>query len=135
MIAPLLTAFVIAIILVAIFSVAFNKRGPWGSAWSFFLVLFLGIWAISLWIRPLGIYAIWGMEWLSAMVIGVMLALLLVAVIPPESTGTPTAIEGSLPEEKKAVAVMGVFFWVLLFLFLIIIIAGNLQPAFPIIVE
>lgn len=131
MIGPLLTAFITALILVAIFSLAFNNRGPWGSVWTFFLVLFLGIWAVALWVRPIGVYTIWGVDWLPAVVIGLMLAFLIVAIVPAETDASTradrnAAVDKSLPEERKAGVAMGAFFWVLLILFVIIIILGNI---------
>lgn len=123
-------ALIIAVVLVLIFSYGFNSRGPWGSFWTFFLILFLGIWAAAMWVNPAGPY-VYGIAWLPALLVGITLALLLAAATPTNTRTTSTttadpdrARATARPEDDAAAAAVGVFFWGLLILFFIIIIIG-----------
>lgn len=96
-----LAAIVIAILISAIFYFAFNARGPWGSLWTFFLVLLLVIWAANLWIRPIGpVY--WGVSWVPLIFIGLIFALLLAAIPTYDDETEGRLTEGRLPEEDVA---------------------------------
>lgn len=129
----------IAILLSVIFYYAFNIRGPWGSFWTFFLVLLLSVWAASLWVDPVG-PIFWGIAWIPLFFVGLLFALLLAAIPtdydrpPNKQVNRPYASnkgKGPSPEEaekaeevnRTAAAVSGIF-WIFLLILLLIVIAG-----------
>ncbi|HYF67409.1 MAG TPA: hypothetical protein VD884_04700 [Ohtaekwangia sp.] len=128
-----LAALTIALLLTILSVFVFKRSGPWGTAWSFFLVLFLGLWALSLYVRAIGpVY--WGVSWLPIVFGGIMLSILLIAVMPDAShlrddvnrekkAGRPTDIRPDLPIPKA-----GRFFWILIILFVIAILIGMVNP-------
>lgn len=128
-------AIIIAAIISLIFYFALNARGPWGTLWTFFLVLLFAIWAGSLWISPAGpVY--WGIAWIPLFFVGLVFALLL-AAIPTTSDEryidettettdvnlTSEEVERRREADRTAAAVSG-FFWVLLLILFIVIIIG-----------
>jgi|GEM_PF-2952501 hypothetical protein len=74
---------IIAILLISTlftitFAVVLKSRGPWGSAWSFFIINVLWLVAVSLWIPPAG--PVWyGAPWIDLFVTGLLLSFLLSA--------------------------------------------------------
>lgn len=134
-----LGALLIAILLSVIFYYAFNIRGPWGSFWTFFLVLLLTIWAASLWVDPVG-PIFWGIAWIPLFFVGLLFALLLAAIPtdydrPPNKLDnrtsgirgrkepSPEDIAESREASRTAAAVSGLF-WIFLLILLIVVIAG-----------
>lgn len=129
----ILAAIIIAVLIAAIFYYGFNARGPWGSLWTFFLLLLLVVWAGSLWVRPVGL-VFWGIAWVPLLFIGLAFALL-IAAIPTYDTRIEEEIseEGALDETEierrreadAAVAVSWVF-WILVLTLIIVIVAGTI---------
>lgn len=134
----LLGTILVAILISALFYYAFNARGPWGSFWSFFLVLLLIIWAASLWVRPIGpMY--WGVAWIPLFLVGLVFALLL-AAIPTSDTGNEARrgemIDEEMPVDRAEVnrrqdlnrtaATVSGLFWVFMVILLLIIIIGYM---------
>ncbi|HYW97353.1 MAG TPA: hypothetical protein VE870_17305 [Bacteroidales bacterium] len=118
---------ILALVISAIFSFGFRRRGPWGSFWIFFIILFLAIWATDLWLRPAA-GPNWGeIYWLPPLAIGIIIALILAAATP-----APRNTAEELPENKNPVPedpgyiALGIFFWA----FLIILIAAVLFGLF-----
>ncbi|MGK7312204.1 MAG: hypothetical protein ACN0LA_08165 [Candidatus Longimicrobiales bacterium M2_2A_002] len=119
-VAELLFALVIALIIVAIFSYGFRRPGPWGGFLWFFLLVFLGGWAIAAWAEPVGPVA-WGVAWMPIFFAALLIALIVAAIPPIE----PRPAE---PVEQPAPATgVGVFFW---FLLLFLIVIGGLAAAY-----
>ncbi len=119
----------IALIISAIFSFGFRRRGPWGRFWVFFIILFLAIWASDIWLPPTGPY--WGgIHWFPPLAVGILLALILAAATPPEmrENERPERASGSAPPnpEPPGYVALGVFFWI----FLIILIVGVIIGLF-----
>jgi hypothetical protein len=111
----LVSAFIIALILTAIFVAGFRQRGPWESFLVFFSVIFLASWAGGIWLSPIG-PPLWGAYWLGFLIVGLIFALLLAASVSPGPRRS--TVEFVKPDEreadiKKAVRVLGVFFWLL----------------------
>lgn len=110
------------------FTYGFRNRGPWDNFWSFFLILFLALWAVSLWIEPIG-PALYGVAWLPLVVAGLIIALLLAATTPPLTSRKPpksaTDMEKEAAEEVIAVS-FGAFFWFLLVSMIIAIALGYI---------
>lgn len=125
-IAELLIALGIGLVVVFFFSLVLGRRGPWvrsgglgGLLW-FFLVIFLGAWAVGVWVDPLG-PALWGVTWLPFFFGALVFALLLAALSdPPGRSATATG-----PEAEANVA-LGLFFWFLLLALVVAILFGSL---------
>lgn len=127
---PGLVAALLISLMLTIFSVVLlGRKGPWGSAWSFFLVLFLALWTISIYVAPAGpMY--WGISWTPIIIAGILLALLLVASMPDStSTKNKTDLNRELKEPVYVKATpVGRFFWVLIVLLAMAIMIGMLNP-------
>jgi hypothetical protein len=133
-IAEFLIALIVAAILAVLLTAAVGRRGPGPLAGFlfFFVLLFVATWAGGLWITPYG-PLMWGtVPWLSYVVVGVIIALLLAALIPPVSepvSAAPPApgeeIEATTTEKAAAgVGVaLGIFFWLFLLAMIIAIAA------------
>jgi hypothetical protein len=52
MIFEIIAILIFAFAIGATFYYGFKKTGTWGSFWSFFLILFLGMWLLSVWVDP-----------------------------------------------------------------------------------
>lgn len=126
-IAVILISFVIG----AVFYFVFERRGPWGSFWTFFIVLFLGVFMAYVWVRPAGpVY--WGVAIFPLLFVGLLFALLLAAATPPvrnrklRKRDGPVVPEQELeeitPEDDRTA--LGIFFWTALILFIALLLAG-----------
>lgn len=132
----LIAALVVAIVMTVIV-VALGRRGPWGSAWTFFLVIFLALWIVSIYIRSVGpVY--YGIAWMPIIIAGTLLALLLAAAIPDANHWRDRNIRErkESPADSGEAALLpqtgaGRFFWILILLMIMAIIIGmtNPQPA------
>lgn len=125
-----IAAVVVALLFTCLF-LLFGSRGPWNSAWTLFLVLFLSLWAAGLFIHPMGpVY--WGVAWVPLIFIGLLLAILLMAVTPGgrrRRLKDSKIVEVKNPEETDAALAgitLGLFFWLLILLFIIAIIIGSI---------
>jgi hypothetical protein len=110
----LVFALFVAILLSAVFAVAFRRRGPWESLFLLFLVLFLLSWAGGAWLAPIG-PTLWGEYWLPFVLVGIIMALFLAALVPPPRESTVELVEeGKDAAERKVVLTgLGIFFWML----------------------
>jgi hypothetical protein len=121
-------------LILTIVSVFFlRKRGPWGSIWTFFLVLFLALGTLSVYITPIGpVY--WGIAWLPITIAGIIITILLIAAMPHETRKDGPPIEQGLnpalaPKSMElASSPVGRFFWVLIILLVIAIMIGMSNP-------
>lgn len=123
MLIELLFALLAALLVTAVFAVGFRRTGPWTPLWSYFLVIFMAVWAAALWLRPAG-PALWGVYWVPLLFMALVVALVLAAAeprVPPAPEIRPAA-----PEEpvRATGAVLGMFFWFLLAALLLAILAG-----------
>ncbi|RDV14983.1 hypothetical protein DXT99_11915 [Pontibacter diazotrophicus] len=135
--ASIIAVILIALIIAAIFYYGLNSRGPWGSFWTFVLVVGFGVLIAAVWARPVG--PVWyGIAWFPLLFIGLLFALLLAAATPTtRRTDYPTRRTGYVEEDPRmnepiteegnaaedAVAV-GILFWTMLTLFLLIVVLG-----------
>jgi hypothetical protein len=119
-----------AIMLTAIFSLAFRNTGPWRGFWVFFILLFFVALGAGEWAAPRG-PAAWGYYWVPGLLAAVILSLILAAAAPSSPRKlrrTATGPEEDLPGETAAtLAVIGVFFWCLIFVLLAVVISGLLN--------
>lgn len=118
-----------AVLVGILFYYAFKSTGPWGSFWSFLLILILAGLAAEAWVDPVG-PTIWGVAWIPIILVILIFALLLSAATParrrqrrPMETPPPETEESE--EETAAVAVSG-FFWLFLVILLGIILWGAI---------
>ncbi|MFW5821148.1 MAG: hypothetical protein ACOCWA_07655, partial [Bacteroidota bacterium] len=71
----------ITLLITLAFTYFFRNKGPWGSFWTFFLIILLAVLAADLWIEPMGPYYR-DVYWLPPVVIGILFALILAAASP-----------------------------------------------------
>lgn len=115
----------IALLISAVFVFIFKAPGPWGSFWTFFLILLLGLLAGALWIRPVGLKGS-NVAWLVLLVVGTMIALVM-SVVNTQSTrkNKRNAISGKIVyDDPDPTAKVSAIFWVLLVLLLAAIFTG-----------
>jgi hypothetical protein len=118
-------AVTIALLLVLLFSLAFQYRGPWNNALLFFAVVLMATWAGGVWLSPIG-PAVGGFYWLPFLVAGLVVSLLLAATaIPSKPESTVELVD---PTERRARrwaagTALGIAFWVLMMLLLAAVFA------------
>ena len=124
-----IAAVVLALLFTCLF-LLFGSRGPWNSGWTLFLVLFLALWTAGLFIDPMGpVY--WGIAWVPLIFIGLVLAILFLAVTPEDRRRRlkdSKIVEVKDPKETGAALAgitIGLFFWLLILLFIIAIVIGS----------
>lgn len=121
-------AFAIAFVLSVIFGAAFRWERPghpglWHSIFFLFVIIFLATWAIGGWVAPVG-PSVSGISWLSFLIIGLIVALILAAAVPPRRR-RPRNIEETkrqVEESIEAQAMLGAFFWILFIALIIVLI-------------
>jgi len=121
----LVYALFFALLLTAAFFALFRTKGPWSSIVLFFLVIFLATWAGGAWLAPFG-PGLWGISFLPFLLVGLVFALLLAAVAPPEKEeSTVELLDPKEIKEERATAAraLSLFFWVLIGALLVIIFA------------
>ena len=123
--ADFLFALAIGLLFTVVFAALFRNRGPWGLWWVFLLIVLLGAWAGGVWTTPAAIGPpLFGVYWLPLFVFGLIFALVLAAatpVTPPRTRGEAIA---QAQAEEAAVAVFGIFFWVMLVGLIVAVILG-----------
>ncbi|MGK7395772.1 MAG: hypothetical protein ACNS62_14425 [Candidatus Cyclobacteriaceae bacterium M3_2C_046] len=121
----ILLALIIAIIITVIFVIGFKNRGPWGSIWAFFLIIFLAIWAASLWVSPRGPF-LYGVAWMPIAFVGVVFALIISAAAPPSNRETIQHNRKIDPElkQKTTINTFSLFFWLLLVILVVAVVFG-----------
>ena len=117
-------------LLVTLLFVLSGSRGPWGSAWTLFLVLFLALWLTGLFINPVGPVH-WGIAWIPLIFVGFLLAILFMAVTPGDGRRRlkdKKIVDGSdaQTDAEIAGATLGLFFWMLILLLITAIIIGSI---------
>lgn len=118
-----LFALILGLLLTAIFTAGFRVRGPWGAWWAFLLIVVLAAWAGATWTRPIG-PPLFGVNWIPLVFAGILFAVLLAAVVPSRPPRTRAEAIAQARSEEAAVAVFGIFFWVLLVSLLIAVLLG-----------
>ena len=93
-------ALVVATLLSSILFLGFRRRGSWAGFLFLFLVLFLATWAGGIWLMPFG-RPLGGVYWLPFLTVGIVFALLLASIAPPDK-GEETTIKLVTEEERKA---------------------------------
>ena len=123
MILEILSAFIIALILVALFVFGLGRLGPWGSFWSFLLIVFLGSLLAILFIPPIG--PVWyGIAWIDILMVALLFGLLLAAAPTSKMVKGEKKERGEENPKTKKFQPLGLFFWLLLTFFVILIVIG-----------
>jgi hypothetical protein len=111
---------------ILVFLLGWERPGASGGAWPTFIFLFFVLlaatWVGGIWITPFG-SVIWHAYWLPFVMVGLVLALLLLAVLPPRGMRRRTEAQERAEQEQQAVGLMGGFFWLLLLAFAVVIAA------------
>jgi hypothetical protein len=114
-----------AIVIGSLFFFVFKTVGPWGSFWTFILILILVGLAAATWVRPFGpIY--WNISWVPVLFVIVLFSLFLAALTPPRRDKDVT-IKTEIPEYQKKDAAMftlSFFFWAFIVFLLAAVIWG-----------
>lgn len=133
----------VTLIIGAVFYYGFGRRGPWGAFWVFLLILFLAGLAGRYWVTPAG-PVFWGYAWFPLIFWIFMIALLIGISTPVQeeridtpkdqeriisrSDGNRAAADRSTrpgrAEAPGAAEAFGIFFWFILLMLIIAIIAG-----------
>jgi Ca2+/Na+ antiporter len=130
LIPELSAALTVALILSALFALATKKRGIRKGLFWLFLILFLATWSGGVWVKPFG-PVLWGVHWLSFLVVGAVVALILAvgqSKSEPKPQGRQETIEmlEKMKEERQLEEVtwvtLTIFFWVLVLALLIAIV-------------
>lgn len=124
----LLLATIIAAVLAAALSGDYRRRGyPRAKIWPLFGVLFLptllAVWAATLWMAPVG-PVIWDVYWVPALIAGVVVALLVIALSPSTRSRRKTLPNEMIRNEERIGLAVGIFFWVVLVLLIFAVVAG-----------
>lgn len=108
----------IALLVGSLFYYGFRRRGPWGTFWSFILIIFLGVLLFDVYADPVGpIY--YGIAWFDLIVIGILFAFLLGAA--GRRYPKDPATEPETADAGGAAIAIGYFFWGLVIFFLLAI--------------
>jgi hypothetical protein len=112
-------ALMLALLFTAIFGLGFRGYRPGTALLMFFLLLFLLTWTGGVWVAPFG-PALWGVPWGGFLIVGLVVAILLAALMPPEPPrpARPSEVEAEERGEAAAFAVINVFFWLLVVMLL-----------------
>jgi len=128
----LLTIVLFAVALASILGWGFGWRHPAGgdgvaaSIVFLFVILMMAMWAFGAWLPPWG--PVWyGAPWLTFLLIGLFVSLLILAVATPtRRPRTPTEAAAEAREEAVAATAFGAFFWILLLGLLIAVLVSFL---------
>lgn len=115
----------IALLVGSIFYYGFKTSGPWGSFWSFILIIFLGVLFVDAIAEPVGpLY--YGVAWFDLIFVGLIFALLLASATPvrPPRGNEDIVAEEARSEAGGGAVALGIFFWFLLIFFLIATFLG-----------
>lgn len=125
---PLLQIFftiLLALLVGSFFYYVFKYTGPWGSFWTFLLVLIVAGFAGSVWIEPFG-PALYHVAWVPILIVILLFALLLAAATPSNYRVGYSRRE-HIPEareEDAPVLAISAVFWIFLIGLLIAALIG-----------
>ncbi|MFW6370672.1 MAG: hypothetical protein ACOC10_05630 [Bacteroidota bacterium] len=115
----------IAFLVGAMFYYIFKTTGPWGTFWSFLLILILAGLAGSFWVTPVG-PVFWNVAWIPVFFIIIIFALLMAAATPPRRREARDYSSSEPSEDEAGALAIGSFFWILMSILLIIALWGAL---------
>jgi hypothetical protein len=132
---------VIALLFSLIFAAIIRRRGPRAGFFWFFMLILLTTWAGGIWARPLG-PAIWGVNWLAFLVVGLIVAMLVTITAYREGPERPyvkverdaqfsraetqdllARIDRNKSRRQMTYVTLSVFYWLLLLMLILAIIS------------
>ncbi len=115
----------LAVVVGIFFYYVFKYTGPWGSFWTFLLILILAGLAAGRWIEPIG-PVFYDVAWVPVLFVILLFALLLAAVTPaePRERYVTPAEKQEIEREEAPVLALGVVFWVFFLFLLVVTVAG-----------
>jgi hypothetical protein len=116
---------IIAFIVGALFYYIFKSTGPWGTFWSFMVILILAALAGSFWVNPVGPVFL-NVAWIPVFFVVFVFALLMAAASPPAKNKKDAYAESRPSEDEAGALAIGGFFWILMSIMLIIALMGAL---------
>ena len=119
----ILLTILVAVFVGVLFYYAFKSTGPWGSLWSFLLILIIAGLAAEAWIEPVG-PVVWDVAWVPTLFVILLFALLLAAATPSYRETTEVEAGTEPPERDSAAVALGIFFWIFILFFFGIAIWG-----------
>ena len=134
----ILAVLLFSLLFTSVFVFGLGAKGPWGSGWTFFVIIALVLSTVTLWVPPAG--PVWyGAAWVDLLITGLLISFILSAVTPshdenfngdvmPGDTHTK-AHGGSVAyhkhtHQRKALFTTGSFFWMILLFLCAMIILG-----------
>lgn len=122
------TLFVIlaALVVGVIFYYLLKLSGPWGSFWSFLLILILAGLAAAAWITPAG-PVVYNIAWFPTLFTILLFAILLAAATPSRRERTRTTATQRHVEDTEgglAFVTLSAFFWIFLLFLLMAALLG-----------
>jgi len=124
--ADLIAAFVITLVLSLIFGLGLRILRIRTTIWAFFLLLFFATWAGGMWMLPVG-PPLWGVSWMSFVVVGVVVALIISVFItsrPPLRRRSQE--EAEVRDRAEVLNLFNRYYWVLMALLGGAIVLGYL---------
>ena len=107
-----------AVIVGVLFYYIFKTTGPWGTFWSFLLILILAGLAANAWVAPMGpMYG--GISWIPTLFVMLLFALFLAAATPTHGYPRAEVPKTGTSRGERAGIALSAFFWLLLFFLLI----------------
>lgn len=119
----IVAAFVVALVLTLFFTTVLRTRGPWGSWWLVFIVIFLSAWAAHLWINPIGPMVL-GVSIVPIFIVGLIFAFVLAASSIPVVT---SAKNGDTTTGDPGATAISIFFWILVLILVVAIASGYFK--------
>ncbi|MFW6163994.1 MAG: hypothetical protein ACODAJ_14605, partial [Planctomycetota bacterium] len=105
-------------------------EAPWAAALFVFLVLFLAAWAGGVWLMPFG-PVLWGSRWLPFVLVGLVVALILLAVgSTVHQPGSSAEAVAQARETAVMGTVFGIVFWALMLCLLAAIVVHYAARVF-----
>lgn len=123
--ADLIVAFIVAVVLTAIFAFGFRRRGPWESILIFFIIVLMAAWAGGRWLTPMG-SVVYGVYWFAFLVSGLMIALFLAAATPIRHPKTEEEVMEQTQEEQEQTETFDIFLGIFLVIMVAVVIISYL---------
>ncbi len=123
LIPQILISLFIALALTLIFGVGFSRQRGFNAVLLFFLIIFLATWAGGLWLPEFG-PAIWGVAWMTFLIVGAIFAFLVTALTSAASPYRPPQLDNphAASAERGDRIAINIFLWILLAGLLIVIL-------------
>lgn len=123
---------VLATVAMVVLAATSARYRAWPTAMWFFILIFLGTWALGAWFEPVG-YPVAGSYWVSFAMAAVLLTLFVAAVTAASGeprSGTSASPATAPPEEEVPTAALGclvnLFFWLFVLAALVSIVGSYL---------